>query len=116
MALGDNDDQFEVLTWPDKTPGNVVDYDFNYTKWLLSPDGSDSDAIVSSTWVVASGDVAINTRPDTFVSPITKVWASGGTVGTPQVLTNNIVTALGRSWSQTATFNIRAQNNQGPPC
>ena len=104
----------EVLTWPDKVPSDVLDYDFNYTEWLLGPDGVASDTIVSSTWAVTSGDVTISSN--SFASPYTKAWVSGGTIGTQQVLTNQIVTALGRTRSETGTFTVVAKNDAPADC
>jgi hypothetical protein len=68
----------------DKAPGENLYYGFNFTDWL------DSGELVSnSTWTTAAGLTLTNPA---YSATVTKVYVSGGTVGTSYVLTNTVTT------------------------
>ncbi len=89
-------------TWPAKDPTEVKDYDIN---WLpeLGPD----DAIQSSAWTIIAGS-GLSITLQAFVSPISKVWLSGGAVGQTYLLQNTIISTGGRTETEVATLRIRA--------
>lgn len=82
-----------------KDPNAVLDYGYDWSKWLLSVD----DTITSSTWTVTGATADSDSHDDTT----TTVWLSGGTVGTPIVATNRITTAGGRTDDRTLRIAVR---------
>lgn len=70
----------------------VLDYGFDWRDWL------DGDEIASSTWDVPTG---LTAGVDSHEGGITKVWLSGGTVGTRYSVTNEITTTAGRTDQRT---------------
>lgn len=83
--------------WADKDPGDVVDYPFNWSKWL-------GDDVISSVEFMAVGVSVDGEEPH---SPTTVYpWVRGGTVGQPASLTCRITTAGGRICEQTLNFRI----------
>jgi hypothetical protein len=83
-----------------KDPAAVLDYTIDWSPWLAD------DAIITSTWTVV-GDVDLS--DDANYSPVTQVWASGGTEGTLADLTNHVVTAEGREDERTIRLILRQQ-------
>ena len=83
----------------DKRPADDLDYLIDWTRWL------EGDTIVSSTWTVPTGitshDKIINSG-----NQKTTVWLSGGTLGSSYVITNVIVTTVGRTKEITFTVTI----------
>lgn len=88
-----------------KTPLEELDYTFNWAGFLAG------DTITTSTWVVQTGLTKVS---DSIASDgqSTTIWLSGGTpgggtVGVGYDVTNEIVTAQGRTATRTVTFQIR---------
>lgn len=70
----------------------TLDYGVDWTEWL------DGDEIASSTWDVPTG---LTAGADSFEDGVTKIWLSGGTVGTRYSVTNEITTTAGRTDQRT---------------
>lgn len=80
-----------------KDPDAVLDYGFDWTKWL------GSDTISESTWTASAGITKVT--PEILPGgKITRVWVNGGTAGTDYTLTNRVVTAGGRTEERTMTL------------
>jgi hypothetical protein len=92
-----------MLKWPAKDPGATKDYDLDWTAWL------GSDTIASSTWAALPAGSALVMSNPSFVSPITKVWLSGGTLGQTYVLENTITTAAGETEVRRVSILIKKQ-------
>jgi hypothetical protein len=88
-----------TLTWPDKDPEEVLDYDLDWTARLAG------DQITASTFAVRRGTVVVDS--DTNDATSTKAWLSGGSLGETCELTNHVTTAGGREWEQTVRLRIR---------
>lgn len=87
--------------WPSKDPDEILDYDIDWSERLVD------DTIVTSTWTV--DDVTLSVVTDTLSSQATKVWLSGGTVGLQYILTNQIVTAAGRTMEESVRLKIKSR-------
>lgn len=77
-----------TLTWPDKDPDEVLDYEMDWSARVLT------DTIATSTWIVPTG---ITKNSDSHTTTTTTIWLSGGTAGTTYTFTNRIITAGGRT-------------------
>ncbi|MHA1215905.1 MAG: phage fiber-tail adaptor protein [Candidatus Thorarchaeota archaeon] len=74
-----------------KDPESILDYGFDWSKWLVG-----DDYIVDSAWAISpTGDLEIVTDSDTFDGTSTLVRLEGGVVGNTYYLTNHITTANG---------------------
>jgi len=82
-----------------KDPDAVLDYQFDWSEWL------GSDTISTSTWTVPSG---ITKDSQSNTTTTTTIWLSGGTAGGEYTVTNQIVTAGGRT--EDRSFTIKVQN------
>lgn len=93
-----------MQSWPAKDPNEVLDYQLDW-----SDDTSSrlevGESIVTSTWVVVSGDVVIDSSSQ--ASGVTTVWLSGGTDGMPCVLLNRVTTSNGRIYDYSVRLRIR---------
>lgn len=87
--------------WPVKDPGELLDYDIDWSPILSN------DTIVSSTWLVGAGSVVIAT--DQFTNTSTKVWLSGGALLDQCLLTNTVTTTGGRIMDRSVKLNIKAK-------
>ena len=76
----------------DKDPNAVLDYQFDWSAWLLT------DQISTSTWTVDTG-LTVTTSSHTATK--STVWFSGGTVKRRYKAVNRIVTAGGRTDDRT---------------
>ena len=74
----------------EKSPRDVLDYTFKWKAWLDKA----SDTVSSSTITVDSG---ITVDSDSNNTDSATVWLSGGTNGDSYKITNQIVTAGGRT-------------------
>jgi hypothetical protein len=72
----------------EKDPSTVCDYSVDWTYWL------GLDTISTSSWKVPAGIVCIVKENTTTHAT---VWLKGGSNGQEYVLTNQIVTAAGRT-------------------
>ena len=77
----------------EKDPDSVLDYTLDWgTDWL------DGDTISTSTWSVPAG-ITMDSEVETATT--TTIWVSGGTADQEYELTNQIVTAGGRTADRT---------------
>lgn len=90
-------------SWPDKDPGEVLDYRFDWTQRLTV--NRIKDTIVSSVWAITDG-TGLNIDTSTVNNPFTVVWLSGGTVGTTYTLKNTVVTSSGRTMVQAVKLKV----------
>lgn len=81
-----------------KDPDSILDYTIDWEDWL------DGDTISASTWEVDSSGIAVDS--DTHTATLATVWLSGGTIGAAYDVTNEIVTATGRTEHRTITIAI----------
>lgn len=80
-----------------KDPNAILDYSFNWGKWLVD------DTIVTSNWTVPSGI----TSAGVAVSPsTTTIWLQGGIAGVSYSVYNQITTARGRTEKRTFKINV----------
>lgn len=86
------------LSWPNKDPDEVLDYQIDWTDRLAS------DTILSSSWTVPAG---ITKDSDTFGSTSVIIWLSDGAAGETYSITNRIVTAGGRTMDQSVRLRIK---------
>ena len=85
-------------TWT-KDPDAVLDWHFDWTDWLAS-----GEALLTSTFFVTSG-IVVNSS--SFTSSNTTVWLSGGSAGTPYLVTNRITTSQGRTDDRSVTVRVK---------
>lgn len=88
-----------ALTWPSKDPDEVLDYDLDWSARLLT------DTIATSDWSVSDG-VGLTIGAESNTTTTTKVWLSGGTLGTAYTLLNRITTTGGRTMDQSVKIKI----------
>lgn len=75
-----------------KQPGDTLDYDVKFDRWL--PEG---DALVSATAVADQPDITLVGDPEVFHEPpLVKVWLSGGESGKSYKITVTTTTEAGR--------------------
>lgn len=82
----------------EKTPADVLDYEFNFSNWLISGDTIVSGAATASGAVIDSIDI-------TLTSVI--VWVSGGTNNVPAHIDVTAATAVGRVKQVCLTLRIQ---------
>lgn len=87
------------LSWPSKDPGELLDYQIDWSALL------DGDTIDSSSFAVLSGSVVIDSSSIDNVT--TTVWLSGGTLNETCTVENTIETAVGRIFQQSVRLRIR---------
>jgi len=92
------------LTWPSKDPGDVKDYDIDWSRWLASVSPNPPDAIATSAFTVVQGSVAIQSQA--YSGTIAKVWLTGGTAGETVLIRNTITTVAGRTELQTVSLTV----------
>jgi hypothetical protein len=85
----------------EKTPGEVLDYQFRWTKYLTG-----EETIASSTWTLSAG---LTKDSDVFDQTVTTVWLSAGIAGRPFTVTNTITTTSGRTAERTFTIRVVAE-------
>ena len=86
-----------------KDPDAVIDYKFDWTRWLAETTTT-TDTISTSSWTVPSG---LTKDSDSNTTTSTTVWLSGGTAGTAYQVANRIVTAGGRTADRTMTVYVQ---------
>lgn len=82
-----------------KDPNAVLDYEFDWSAWLLPI----SDTISTVAWVVTSG-LTVESSSNTTTSAT--AFVSGGTTDVDEVLTCRITTAGGRTEDRSVTLRI----------
>lgn len=90
-----------MLTWPIKTPGEVLDYAISWADKLAQ-----GDTIKTSTWIVPSGLTKVK---DSFTADICTIWLSGGKMNNRLTIINRIETVAGRSIEQYVRLIIGAK-------
>lgn len=80
-----------------KTPGEILDYSFNWEPWL------NGDTISSSSWTPDTGITVASHDHDTQA---TTVWLDGGALDTKYRVVNRVVTANGRTAERTLNLHI----------
>ena len=87
--------------WPFKDPKEVLDYGFDW-----SPRALGAETIITSTAVVKSGSVVVNSHGVNADGHTTTTWLSGGVAG--EVCTIFILAnTTSRVLDQTVTINIQ---------
>ena len=94
MALG---------SWPPKDPAEVLDYNIDWTARLAG------DTIATSAWAPLASGSSLAIGSTYYISNMTKVWLSGGTLGQTYNLKNTITTAAGETMVETASIFIKAK-------
>lgn len=89
------------LNWPAKGPYEVLDYTINWARAL------GTDSISTSDWTISAADLVEDNA--TNQAKTATIWLSGGTAGQSYTVFNTIVTAQGRTFTQTVAINV--QNN-----
>lgn len=84
-----------------KDPNAVLDYAVSWAAWLAEV----ADTLVTSTWSVLSGTVAIDS--DVSDTTVATVWLRGGAVGEKCSLLNRVTTAAGRIDDRTIYVKIK---------
>lgn len=77
-----------AITKIPKQPTEVLDYDFDYSAWLVI-----TDEISAATITVPSG---ITLDSYSFTDTVVKIWLSGGTDGETYKITCLVTTSAGR--------------------
>ncbi len=80
-----------------KDPNAVLDYQLDWSDWLVS------DTISTSSWTIPGG---IKKDSESKSDTVTTIWLSGGTAGISYSLVNHIITADGREEDRTITIKI----------
>lgn len=91
-----------ALTWPNKDPDEVLDYQIDWSSRL-----GDSDTISSSSWPTIPAGITKDS--DSKTDTVTTIWLSGGTLDETYELTNRIVTIGGRTMDQSVKIKIKAK-------
>jgi hypothetical protein len=89
------------LKWPDKDPDEVLDYNIDWSKRLVT-----GDTISTSTWFVPDG---LTNEEEDKTTTETTVWLSGGTLAQNYSVLNRVVTVEGRTMDQTVTLKIKTK-------
>lgn len=87
------------LRWPEKQPGEVLDYGLNWTPLLAG------GTIVSSEWEIDQDTVTIETQ--TFGPANTTIWLSGGIHQTDYIFTNRVTDSAGRTMELEVSLYVR---------
>lgn len=88
------------LSWPARDPGEVLDYEVNWAKWLAG------DTIASSLFTfVQQAGLVIQSQDKTATTSI--VWLTGGSSGQQAILKCYITTAGGRTKDTLVSIVIR---------
>lgn len=89
-----------TLSWPDKDPDEVLDYEIDWSDRL------GTDTIATSTWTVPVG---LTEGTSDINGAKTFVFLSGGTDGARYRITNRVVTAGLRTMEQSVHLRITAR-------
>lgn len=88
-----------MIYWPAKPPGAVEDYEFDFSALLQAGE------TISTQSVTATGVNKDSAAPNSDGTAV-QVWLSGGTLGTPGVVTCTITTSSSRTYVETAILPI----------
>jgi hypothetical protein len=98
-------------TFSPKHAGDVLDYSFDWSRWL------GSDTITTATFSLtplaapAVGDATFTPANPPFTGAIATMWVSGGVVGASYYLSSMITTAGGRTVEVTSILAIIPDND-----
>lgn len=90
-----------MLTWPIKTPGEVLDYAITWTDKLAH-----GDTIKTSTWIVPAG---LTKTKDSLSADVCTIWLSGGKMNNRFTIINRVETVSGRTVEQYVRLIIGAK-------
>ncbi len=90
-----------MLTWPDKDPDELLDYEIDWSARLV-----DGDTISAATWEVPTG---ITEETTSHADTTATIWLSGGTLGTRYTLTSRVTTTGGRIMDQSVRIKVKAK-------
>lgn len=90
-----------MLTWPIKTPGEVLDYAITWTDQIAH-----GDAIKTSTWVVPSGLTKVK---DSLSEGVCTIWLAGGKLNNRFTIINRVETVSGRTMERYVRLIIGAK-------
>lgn len=96
-----------MLTWPVKDPNEVLDYELDWAD-ADNPRLVTGETLVTSTWSVVEGTVAIDSS-SFAVSGLSTVWLSGGADGEACILLNRVTTSAGRTYDQSLKLRVRTK-------
>lgn len=82
-----------------KDPDAVLDYPFDWSEWLAP-----GETIVTSDFTVSAG---ISVDSSSFTLSSATVWLSGGSPGTPYLVTNRITTSGSRTDDRSITVKVQ---------
>lgn len=86
-----------MATTIDKDPSAILDYTFDWAKWLAA-----GETISTSTWTVSN----VTKDSDSNTTTTATVWLSGGIAGTSGSAVNRIVTSAGRQDERTLMITV----------
>ena len=85
------------VRWYSKEPSEQLEHTINWTREL------GDDTIVSSTWIVPPGLTQAGTSS---TDRTTTIWLSGGELSKTYIITNEVVTAAGRTYCESINLTI----------
>ena len=85
--------------YPSKDPGEVLDYQLDWSKRLAG------DIITSSSWVNESNTDIILSN-ESYANTKTTIWVSGGTSNSSYTLTNTVLTLGDRTLVQSVVLPV----------
>ena len=95
-----------ILATYEKQPAEYKDYDIDYSKWLTPADDVINTVTATVTSATqASPTLAVNLIQNTVY--VTKLWVTGGTVGTKYKITVLMTSDGGRIDESELIFNIK---------
>jgi hypothetical protein len=86
-----------IIPWIYKTPGGVLDYPFNWEKWL------GTDTIATAVWTVPTG---LTKTAQSETETVANAWISGGVIGTSYKVSCKITTVGGRTEERTIEIRV----------
>ncbi|WP_024516846.1 hypothetical protein [Bradyrhizobium sp. Tv2a-2] len=92
-----------MIHWPSKRSADAhIDYDLYWTDKL-----DVGDSILTSTWSMPSASTSLTFVDGGFISPVTKVFLTGGISGEAYILQNAITTVFGSSFTRQASVLVK---------
>jgi hypothetical protein len=85
------------LSWHSKEPSEALDYSINWARDL------GNDTITTSTWTVPPG---LTENGTSNTETTTAIWLSGGVLSKTYIITNEVVTAGGRTYRENIYLTI----------
>lgn len=83
-----------------KDPNAILDYVFDWGKWLAAVAPADTIASISTI------ETGVTVNSSSFSGSIVTIWVQGGSVGSAASVTCRINTAAGRTDDRTLHFTI----------